>query len=132
MMTLCFKNCLQASNLINITLHDVFKANEHKEIKDLFYSSHDKYNTFFIYDAKIIVINKQFYYQLKTFIEHVRLKFIDNDEDEPNNSRFLYTSSDNNSSSTRTSLSSEMKSTLVYQCLTRIIEKSEVFSSVKD
>lgn len=60
MMNLCFTSCLRASNLSNITLHDVLNAKEHEEMKDAFNFSNDKYKTLLIYGTKIIVVSKEF------------------------------------------------------------------------
>ena len=82
MMTLCFTNFLCASVLMKIILHNVLNANEYEEIKDAFYFSNGKYTASLISGAKIIVVSKEFYYQLKTFIKHaVRLKLIVDDEE---------------------------------------------------
>ena len=37
MMTMCYTNCLCASNVVRITVHDVLEAKKHKEIKHAFF-----------------------------------------------------------------------------------------------
>ena len=37
MMTMCYTNCLCASNVAKITVHDVLEAKKHEEIKHAFF-----------------------------------------------------------------------------------------------
>ena len=87
--------------------------------------TNDKYKTSLIYGNKIIVVNEEFYEQLKTFIKHIRVRLID-DKVEENKFRYLFTSS------AKKAVSLQMTPSLVSQCLTRTSEKSEVFCHVKN
>ena len=52
MLTFCYTNCLCASNLINITVHDVLDVKKHEEINKNAFFTNDKYKTSLIYGEK--------------------------------------------------------------------------------
>ena len=122
---MCYTNCVHASNLFNIIIHDVLEAKKHNEIKHALFWTNDKCKTSLIYGKKIIVVNEEFYEQLKAFIKHIRVRLID-DKVEENKLRYLFTSS------AKKTVSLQMTPSLVSQCLTRTFEKSQVFCHVKN
>ena len=121
---MCYTNCVHASNLFNIIIHDVLEAKKHNEIKHALFWTNDKCKTSLIYGKKIIVVNEEFYEQLKAFIKHIRVRLID-DKVEENKLRYLFTSS------AKKTVSLQITPSLVSQCLTRTFEKSVCFLESK-
>ena len=54
---LIYFNCLQASNLINISLDDVKKISKNDKIDDAWVLANSEYKTSMIYGAKIILLD---------------------------------------------------------------------------
>ena len=108
MLLMCYTNCLRASNVVSITVHDVLEAKKHEEIEHAFFFSNNKYKTSLIYGEKITVVSEDFYEQLKTFIKHIRVQLIDDKDKDKLRHLFM--------SSTKNTGSSQMTPSLVSQC----------------
>ena len=71
MLTLCVTNCLRSSNLMNVTIHDFEQAKKHEEIENAYTFTSTKYNTSLVYGAKIILVSRAVYMQLKIYSKKV-------------------------------------------------------------
>ena len=92
MVSLSYFNCLQASNLMNISLDDVEKISKHDEINDAWVLTNLEYKTSMIYGAKIISLDTILLEQVQLYIEHYR-PLISSDSKLSNKKRYLFTSS---------------------------------------
>ena len=92
MVSLSYFNCLRASNLMNITIHDVKKTTKHEEIEDAFVLVNDEYKVSMIYGAKIILLDSILYKQLKIYIDRYR-PLVSNDINFHDKKRYVFTSS---------------------------------------
>ena len=66
MLTLCVTNCLRSSNLMNVTIHD-FEQAKKQEIENAYTFTSTKYKTSLVYGAKIILVSRAVYMQLKIY-----------------------------------------------------------------
>ena len=124
MSVLALVNCLRASNLINMTLDDVDKAQKDTTIQDAYVIKSKKYKVSIIYGAKMILATNEIFEQLQLYIKHVRPRFI-SDTHRLNRDRYVFVSSQ---SDDKVATKPEpMNQSMVSQCLTRSFEKSEVF-----
>lgn len=62
-------NYLRTSNLMNISLQDVNMITKHEEIHDAYAIVNDEYKKSMFYGAKIILLDKISYEQLKMYVE---------------------------------------------------------------
>ena len=91
-LSLCYFNCLRASNLMNITLEDVNKITKHEEIEDAWVLTNEEYKVSMIYSAKVILLYGILHEQLNLFIE-IFCPVISDDTHLADCQRYLFTSS---------------------------------------
>ena len=92
MLTLCVTNCLRSSNLMNVTIHDFEQAKKHEEIENAYTFTSTKYKTSLVYGAKIILVSRAVYMQLKIYVKMIRPILIEDETKSPK-LRFIFTSS---------------------------------------
>ena len=115
MSVLTIVHCLRASNLMNITLEDVEKAQKNSTVTDAYVIKNKKYK---------VSITKDIYEQLKLYIKYVRPQFI-SDTYCLRRERSVFVSS--RSGDKVLTKPEPMNHLMVAQCLTRSFEKAEVF-----
>ena len=57
---------------MNVTIHDVEQAKKHEEIENAYALTNTKYKTSLVYGAKIILVSRLPYMQLKIFVKLIR------------------------------------------------------------
>lgn len=72
MLNICIVNCLRASNLINMTIHDFQQAKKDNEIQGAYRFYINKYKTSLVYGEKVILVSDTLYDQMNSYITHVR------------------------------------------------------------
>ena len=82
-------NYLRTSNLMNISLQDVNMITKHEEIHDAYAIVNDEYKKSMFYGAKIILLDKISYEQLKMYVE-VQRPLVTNDSKLHNQNQCLY------------------------------------------
>ena len=133
MLTLCVTNCLRSSNLMNVTIHDFEQAKKHEEIENAYTFTSTKYKTSLVYGAKIILVSRAVYMQLKIYS-----KKVETDQANTHTRRNQIPKGKSCDSylhhqpNQKTEFLGQMKHSLVTQCLTRTFEKSKVFAEAKD
>ena len=128
MVVLALVNCLRASNLINITLYDVENAVKDKTVSEAYLIRNKKYKVSIIYGAKLLMLSKDTYKQLQSYIKYVRPKFI-TDNHRSKRDRYVFVSS---RADEKVSIKPEpMSHSVVTKCLSRSFEKAEVFPDKK-
>ena len=127
MVSLCYHNCLRASNLTNISLEDVKKIEKHHEIEEAWVLTNEEYKVSMIYGAKIILLDSILNEQIKNYIELFR-PLVTADDHLADTKRYLFTSS---RIFTNKPLGQKMDHSAISNSLTAIFKKALV-SDKKD
>ena len=128
MLNICIVNCLRASNLINMTIHDFQQAKKDNEIQGAYRFYNNKYKTSLVYGEKVILVSDTLHDQMNSYITHVR-PIITDDKFRSAKLRYIFTSSTEDTKARE--LMNQMNHSLVSKCLSRSFEKSKVFIEKK-
>ena len=134
MVNICIVNCLRASNLMNMIVHDFREAKRDNGIQGAcrFYNS--KYKTSLVYSEKVILVSDSLYDKMKMYITYVRPiithdKFRSAKLLRSATLRYIFTSSAEDTESKE--LMNQMNHSLVSKCITQSFEKLWVFLKTK-
>ena len=127
-VNICIVNCLRASNLINMTIHDFRQAKRDNKIQGAYRSYNNKYKTSLLYGEKVILVSDSLYNQMKMYITYVR-PIITDDKFRSAELRCIFTFSAEDSKSIE--LMNQMNHSLVTKCLSQSFEKLQVFLEKK-
>ena len=77
---------------MNVTIHHFQKAKKHEEIGNAYTFTNTKYKNSLVYGAKIILVSRLVYVQLKSFVTLIRPVLTDG-KTKSSKLRFIFTSS---------------------------------------